>query len=237
MSPAAVSWVFSAMGPWLVMLLCVQRLIGWWWPAFRGWPLLIIPSALALGALFISLDGIVLARWVASVSASFSVPFLGLLAIAAWERAFARPVLERRDRDAAWTFGAIAGLLLYPFALGVGSIDPYEWGWYRSPLFVVVGVLTGWLIWTRHRFGILLLAAVIALHLRLGESSNYWDYLIDPVYWFASLVVLARRVVAVRSVRLRPDRDLSASIVTPWGRGRAGHLASRLRLPEIALRL
>jgi hypothetical protein len=210
MSPAAVSWVFSAMGPWLVLLLCVQRLIGWRWPAFRGWPLLIVPGALVLGILLISVDGIVLARWVASVAASFSVPFIGVLGIAAWERAFARPVLERREREAAWTFGAVAGLLLYPFALGVGSVDPYEWGWYRSPLFIVVGVLTGWLIWTRNRFGLLLLAAVIAYHLRLFESSNYWDYLVDPLYWFTSLVALTWRVVAVRRVRLQPDHASSA---------------------------
>jgi hypothetical protein len=212
MSPAAVSWVFSAIGPCLVLVLCVQRLIGWRWPAFRGWPLLIVPGALALGMVLIPVDGIALARWVASVSASFSVPFLGLLAIAAWERAFARPLLERRDRQAAWAFGAVAGLVLYPFALGVGSVDPYEWGWYRSPLFVLVGLLTGWLIWTRNRFGILLLAAVVAFHLRLGESSNYWDYLVDPVYWFASLVVVGRKVVGVRSarrVRLQPDSDPS----------------------------
>jgi hypothetical protein len=203
MSPAAVSWVFSAIGPWLVLVLCVQRLIGWWLPAFRGWPLLIVPGALALGMMLIPVDGIALARWVASVSASFSVPLIGLLAIAAWERAFARPVLERHDRHTAWAFGAVAGLVLYPFALGVGSIDPYEWGWYRSPLFVIAGVLTGWLIWTRNRIGILLLAAVMAFHLRLGESSNYWDYLIDPVYWFASLVAVTRRVVPQRSVRLQ----------------------------------
>ncbi len=35
-------------------------------------------------------------------------------------------------------FGALGGLALYPFALGVGSIDPYEWGWRFSPLFVVI---------------------------------------------------------------------------------------------------
>ena len=160
---------------------------------------------LALGILFIPIDGMAAARWVASLIASFSVPFIGLLAIAAWERAFARHVLERREREMAWAFGAVAGLVLYPFALGVGSIDPYEWGWYRSPLFVTVGLLTGWLIWTRNRFGILLLAAVVAFHLRLGESSNYWDYLVDPIYWFASLVGVTRRVVALRRVRFQAD--------------------------------
>ncbi len=202
MSDAMVSLAFSAIGPWLAVLLGIQLLIGWRRPTFRGVPLLLVAGVLALGLLVIPIDGIAVARWVAAVSASFSVPLVGLLAVAACERAFTRQLLEQRERDVAWTYAAIAGLLLYPFALGVSSIDPYQWGWYRSPLFVIVGVLTGWLLWTRNRFGILLLAAVVAYHLRLGESSNYWDYLIDPVYWFASLVALARRVVAVRRVRL-----------------------------------
>jgi hypothetical protein len=200
-----VTSVAAAMCPWLALLLGAQRLIGWRWTSLRGWPLLIVPAAIALGILLVPIERIAVARWVAAVSASFSVPLTGLLAIAAWERAFARPVLARREWDVAWAFGAISGLVLYPLALGVGSIDPYEWGWYSSPLFAAAGVLTAWLIWTRNRFGILLLAAVVAFHLRLFESSNYWDYLIDPIYWLTSLVVLGGRVVvaSVRSVRLQ----------------------------------
>jgi hypothetical protein len=196
MNHDAVTWVFAAICPWLVLLLCLQRLIGSWGSTLRGWRLLAVPGALALLVLLIPIGGIVVARWVASASAGFSVPLMGVLAIAAWERAYARPATERRDRDAAWIFGAVGGLVLYPFALGVGSIDPYEWGWHVSPLFAAIGVLTGGLIWTRNRFGILLLLAVVAFHLRLLESTNYWDYLIDPVYWFASLVVLGTRALS-----------------------------------------
>ena len=203
MNDVTVTLAFSALGPWLVLLLGVQRLVGWRATRLRGAPLLIVPGAVALGILLAPIQAMAVARWVAAISAGFSVPFVGLLGIAAWERAFARRLLEPRERDAAWAFAAIAGLLLYPMALGVSSVDPYEWGWFRSPLFVVVGVLTAWLIWTRNRFGILLLAAIVAYHLRLGESSNYWDYLIDPVFWFASLVALTRRVVIARRVRLQ----------------------------------
>jgi hypothetical protein len=193
-----VAAVASAMCPWLALLLGAQLLIGWRWTTVRGLPLLIVPGAIALGILSVPIDRIAVARWVAAVSASFSVPLTGLLAIAAWERAFARPLFARRDWDATWAFGAVGGLALYPLALGVGSIDPYEWGWYSSPLFAVAGALTAWLIWTGNRFGILLLATVVAYHLRLFESSNYWDYLIDPIYWLTSLAVLGRKVALPR---------------------------------------
>jgi hypothetical protein len=205
MNDAVVTWVFSAMCPWLALLLCVQRLIAWRSVALRGWPLLIGSGVIAAGVLLIPIERIALARWVASISPSFSVPLTGLLAIAAWERAFSRPVLTQGDRNVTWTFGAVAGLLLYPFALGVSRIDPYEWGWSASPLFMVVGVLTAWLIWRRNRFGVLVLVAVMAFHLQLLESSNYWDYLIDPIYWLASLVVLGTRALS-RGRSFRPAR-------------------------------
>jgi hypothetical protein len=205
MNDAIMTWVVSAMCPWLALLLCVQRLIAGRSVALRGWPLLIVSGVVAVGVLLIPVERIALARWVASISPSFSVPLTGLLAIAAWERAFSRQVLTERDRNAAWTFGAVAGLLLYPFALGVSRIDPYEWGWSASPLFIAVGVLTAWLIWRRNRFGFLLLLAVTAFHLQLLESSNYWDYLIDPIYWLASLVVLGTRALS-RGRSLRAAR-------------------------------
>jgi hypothetical protein len=197
MNDAAVAWVVSAICPWLALLLGVQRLIAWRGMALRGWPLLIASGLIALGVLLIPIDRIALARWVASLSPSFSVPLTGLLAITAWERAFARPVFSSRDRSAAWTFGTVGGLLLYPFALGVSRIDPYAWGWSASPLFVVIGVLTGWLIWRGNRFGFLLLLAVVSFRLQMFESTNYWDYLLDPIYCLASLVMLGRRAYVV----------------------------------------
>jgi hypothetical protein len=210
-----VTAVASAMCPWLALLLGVQRLVGWRWRTVRGLPMLIVPGAIALGILSVPIDRIAVARWVASVSASFSMPLAGLLAIAAWERAFARPLFSRRDWDAAWAFGAIGGLALYPPALGVGSIDPYAWGWSSSPLFAAAGALTAWLISTRNRFGILLLAAVVAYQLRLGESTNYWDYLIDPIYWLTSLVVLGKKVLLQRGPLSRRGARIRVRAASP----------------------
>jgi hypothetical protein len=179
--------------PWLMLVLCLQRVAAWRGLPLRRWGLLLLPGAIAAGVLLLPIGGIAVARWITGLNANFSIPLTGLLAVAVWERAFARSLFARQDWSAGWTFGAIGGLSLYPLALGVGSFDPYEWGWRFSPLFVVIAVLTGWLIWKKNRFGLLLLLAIAAFHLRLLESSNYWDYLLDPVYWCTSLVVLGRR--------------------------------------------
>ena len=89
-----------------------------------------------------------------------------------------------------------AGLGLYPLALGWGSFDPYEWGWSFSPLFVAVAVMTALLAWKQNRFCLPLLLAIAAYHLRLQESANYWDYLLDPVYCLVSIIALAWQTLA-----------------------------------------
>jgi hypothetical protein len=194
MNQAAMAELFSAAWPWLVLTLGLQRAASWCGLTLRGSRRLLWPGAIALAALLLPVGGLTIARWIAGLSANFSIPFTGLLAAAVFERVLARPILSQRDWDTGWIFGAIGGVLLYPFALGVGSVDPYEWGWRFSPLFVVAGALTAWLIWTENRFAILLLLAVAAFHSSVLESSNYWDYLLDPVYCLVSLVALGRRL-------------------------------------------
>jgi len=202
----AVTEVMSAACPWLVLVLCLQQVAGWCGLTWRGWRLLASSGALALIVLLLPAKGLIIARWVAGVSVNFSIPLTGMLAIAVWERTFARRIFSHVDWATGWSFGAIGGLVLYPLALGVSSFDPYEWGWRFSPLFVIMGALTSWLIWKQNGFGFLLLLAIVAFQLRLLESSNYWDYLLDPIYCLTSLVWLGGRLVAhIRGGVVRPD--------------------------------
>jgi len=96
--------------------------------------------------------------------------------------------------------------MLYPLALGWGKFDPYGWGWYFSPLFLAGATLTGLLVWRNNRFGLLLLLSILAFHLRLLESTNYWDYLLDPVYCLVSVFALGRRLIA-RFRRPKPQPE------------------------------
>jgi hypothetical protein len=186
--------ISSALCPLLLLTWVLQRLAAASGVTVRGRRLLLLSGASALGVLLVPIAGIPVARWVAGVNANFSVPLTGLLAVGVGESAFARPLFSEREWTTAWAVGAIGGLVLYPMALGLSAIDPYEWGWRFGPLFVGSGLLTGWLIWRQNRFGMLLMLAVLAFHLRLLESANYWDYLLDPIYCLTSCVMLGRRV-------------------------------------------
>jgi hypothetical protein len=84
----------------------------------------------------------------------------------------------------------IAGLLFYPAALGLGMLDPYQWGYlntYRgiaAPMILlsaIVGILL--LAVARNNTVIMLCitGALAAFTLGIMESRNIWDYLIDPL--------------------------------------------------------
>lgn len=202
MSHSAITEYVAAAWPWLALLLLFQSaagLCGW---SVRGWWRLTAIGAFALAVLAIPIQGMPVARWVAGINTNFSITWTGMLAVMVWERATARSLFSQREWMAAWSVGALAGLVLYPLALGFGSVDPYEWGWHFSPLFVVIGALTGWLIWSRNYVGVLLLCAAIAFSLRLLESANYWDYIVDPVYCLVSFAVLGSRLAVSMSTSL-----------------------------------
>ena len=98
-----------------------------------------------------------------------------------------------RARVALLGFVAVAALALYPMALGAGLFDPYRLG-YGSPWLVSALLAVALAAW----FGRLELAATclalatLAWTLRWYESTNLWDYLLDPLvagYALGSLAV------------------------------------------------
>jgi hypothetical protein len=184
-----LSFLVPAMG--LVLILAgVARLAGLQ-PRGRGWCAGLVLCSLAIVATPVS--GMPLARWLAGVVDHWSLPTTALLAAACVRLLFGIDLLQRKDRQAAWLFGALAGLFLYPLALGWGPFDPYSLGWHFGPLFVAIAVLASVLILRRNRFGIVLVLAIAAWHLRAAESGNYWDCLIDPIYFLVSAAALGCR--------------------------------------------
>jgi hypothetical protein len=206
MTHSTIVEIFSAFCPWLVLVLCLQFGAVHCGVKASGARRLLVLGLIALGVLVAPIQGIPIARWVASINSSFSIPFSGLLAVTVWERAFAKKIFSARDWNASWMFGAVGGLVLYPLALGLGKFDTYEWGWSFSPLFAGIAVLTGLLVWKHNRFGLLLLLAIVAYYLRLLESTNYWEYLLDPVYCLIAVLILSYRLTKGCCWRRQPTQ-------------------------------
>lgn len=186
MTPPLAAIVLSFLVPTLGLSLIFTTVARWagLHPRGLGWCAGLICCSLAIMA--VPLGGLPLARWLAGVVDHWSMPTTALLAAAIIQRLFGLDLLQDKGWRAAWLFGALAGLLLYPLALGWGPYDPYSLGWHFGPLFVVVALLASVLILRKNRFGVVLVLAIAAWHLRAVESGNYWDCLIDPCYFLLS---------------------------------------------------
>ena len=76
---------------------------------------------------------------------------------------------------------ALIALGFYPFALGLGMVDPYAWG-YGSIAFLIAvlafALVCGLANWSK---GVWIIAiAIIAWAAHWHESANLWDYVLDP---------------------------------------------------------
>jgi hypothetical protein len=143
--------------------------------------------------LFVPFGGVPLWNRAFSFYPNPSLPVLGIVCAALWQRLFGLPVFKSSDWRAIWGFGAVAGSVLYLHPLVVGAADFYYWGWDRiAAIWILAGLAVALLAWGS-RLGVLLLAALIAYAVTALESQNAWDYLVDPFYWLISLGVVATR--------------------------------------------
>src|SRR5215831_18069824 len=109
--------IFAAVCPWLALVLWLQFGAVLCGVKAGGARRLLVFGLIALGLLAVPIQGIPIARWIASINSNFSIPFTGLLAVTVWEQAFATKIFSARDWHTSWVFGAVSGLVLYPLAL------------------------------------------------------------------------------------------------------------------------
>lgn len=184
--------ILSFIGPVLALMLffaAVSRRCGLN-PRGAGWCVGL--ALVSFGLLLIPVAGLPLARVVAAVMDHWSVPLLALLTACAVKTFFSVELFRREDNEAISLFGVIVGAVLYPLALGIGSTDPFAYGWHFGPMFVIAGVAAVMLQWRGNRLGWLLLLALLLCQIGAVESGNLWDCLIDPVFFFISIGVSIR---------------------------------------------
>jgi hypothetical protein len=189
MTPSAFWW--SAAGFFLAALWLIQR-----WRSGWVWFFVSVLCAAVVG--MIPLAGHTPRFWLGGLASNASVPLLVLLAVSVIQRASGLVLFRSREWRTAWIFGAVASLALYPSALGLGlrNFDAYSLGWPWLQwwpslfLFGAVGWAAGALVWRGNRFGWVLAASAGAYWLRVLESNNFWDYLLDPLFGAVSLVAV-----------------------------------------------
>lgn len=171
---------------------------------------------LAGGLAFVPVSGLPIGRWLHGFNPSVSIPFVAILLNAVISPLLERQLLDEKALRAGLWFGALAGLVLYPMAAGVGPFDPYELGWNWPGIELVVGGLSVLLLWRQNAFGGVLLLTGVAWRLGGMESQNVWDYLIDPIYFVMSVIgLLVPRRGTVIETPVEPDVRLSEGTAAP----------------------
>ena len=160
----------------------------------RRLPFLLFVAAASL----LPLDGLSAAAYVRGVSGDLSIASVLLLSSFVATSLLRSPPSEAAARLSRLTLQAtlaLAALLLYPLALGIGRFDPYRLG-YGDPGFVgAVLLLALAFCWRRFYLPALCLAlSVLAWAVGWYESGNLWDYLIDPLVAVYALLAIALRL-------------------------------------------
>lgn len=160
---------------WLLLALCLpfaQRLDGKRRMLLAGLGYVVVMFPIA---------GWSLAIWLRGMVGDLSMTSMLLLSAAVYARLFKVEALwDARERSALLGMLAVLALLLYPFALGLGTLDPYRSGFGGVGLLLMLALLALWAM--RRGFSLLplvLALAAIGWSFNLLESTNLWDYLID----------------------------------------------------------
>jgi hypothetical protein len=159
-----------------------------------------------------------LAAYVRGATGDLSVVGLVLISSAVLRCLTGWPAPNRRSHNAMLGFVSIAALALYPMALGIGMFDPYRLG-YASPWLFVALFVVALSAWFARAFllAVCLGLAALAWSLRWYESTNLWDYLLDPLVSLYALGSLAIRALAVpiRLVRGSSSRVRTSDSTQP----------------------
>ena len=146
-----------------------------------------------------------LLAYVRGVSSDLSVSFVLVAVLGLGHRTGWWQGPGPRERHALAVALALAALVLYPTALGWGDADVYRAGWGGLPLGLALLFVCAIAWWRGFRLlPMAVAAALIAWSFGLMESTNLWDYLIDPWLAIASIFQCLRclwcwLVVKVRS--------------------------------------
>jgi len=163
-------------------------------PMQRG----ILLAASLLVPLF-SVYDLSIAGYIRGIVGDLSLTTLLLLSHALTSRYFGWQWLSPQSRDWILYGAAFMGLLLYPLALGLSPYDTYRFGYisWLLPSLLLALTLLAW-FYNRIAAALAIVLSVTAFNVHILESTNLWDYLIDPLLvfyaWGFAVKLLAQRI-------------------------------------------
>ena len=132
-----------------------------------------------------------LAAYVRSFFGDLSITTHVLLVIAIFSNLSGLRPVDERQKIAIHGLIAVTALVFYPLALGFGPFDPYRPGygstWFLTGLLMLA--MGAWAV-RFYLISICIALAVTAHAMAWHESTNLWDYLLDPLVSIYAFVVV-----------------------------------------------
>jgi len=146
-----------------------------------------------------------LAGYLRGGTGDLSMPSLLLLAMSVFRPLRGQSLFPGRTQLLVLVAGV--ALAFYPMALGWGGYDPYRLGYTSYGLLAALLAVSGWVLWKDFPW----LAGVVAMSVLAWvagwyESTNLWDYLLDPLVAIYAMFVLGMQ--GVRRLRTRKGNRL-----------------------------
>lgn len=167
----------------LVLCAGCLRLLNWQFRA-TPWTKWLVAACFVLALIPLGAAQLPLVAYVRGISSDLSITLVVLASLGLVRRLRGLRGTDLRERMALNVAVAAAALFLYPLALGWGDWDPYRAGW-GAPgmLLALLAIIIFYWIQGLRLLPMLVAAALLAWSFDLLESTNLWDYLMDP--WLA----------------------------------------------------
>ena len=163
-----------------------------------------VVTIVLLVGLAMPVAGVPLIAHIRGVFGDPSVPTVLVALMASAQRIGGMRVTQQRDQRALAAVAIALGVLVYPFALGIGAFDPYRLGfgvWWAVIIVLTIALLA--IVTRRPLTAVALSAAVLAWGIGIYASNNLIDYLFDPllVVWGLDIVITSRKRAIVNAKR------------------------------------
>ena len=136
----------------------------------------------------LTISGRSLFDWAVSAIERPSAPGLLLMIVFAMSAATGRSYLLVPEFRFGTAVLVLAGLLLYPGAIGFLNYDTYVLGYSGYLLPLLLALILGYAIYGRYVLAAVALnLGILGFLLGAGRSLNLWDYVIDPVAWILAI--------------------------------------------------
>ena len=139
-------------------------------------------------AAYLTISGRSLFDWLVSAIERPSAPGLLLMIIFTISAATGRSYQSVPEFRFGTAILVLAGLGLYPGAIGILNYDTYVLGFSGYLLPLLLAAILGYAIYRRYvLIALVLNIGILGFLLSAGRSLNLWDYVIDPVAWLLAI--------------------------------------------------